>query len=47
MLREMVCMGIFLFALAGMAGSMVIVQRSAVKQMENTVRIMEIANEID
>ena len=47
MLREMVCMAAFLFAFAGIVGSMVIVLRVSVRQSDEVVRIMAVANEID
>ena len=47
MLREIVCMAAFLFAFAGFVGSMVIVQRESVRQSDEVVRIMAVANEID
>lgn len=47
MLREIVCMAAFLFAFAGVVGSMVIVQREAGRQSDEVARIMAVANEID
>lgn len=47
MIREMVCIAAFLFAFAGIVGSMVIVQREAGRQLDEIVRIMAVANEID
>ena len=47
MLREMVVIASFLFLLAGIVSGVVIVQKSASRQMNMVERIIESANEID
>lgn len=47
MLRELIIVTAFLFALSGIAASVVIVQKSAAQQEAKVNCIMEMANEID
>lgn len=47
MLREMACMAAFLLAFAGIVGCMVALQREAGRQLDEAVRIMAVANEVD
>lgn len=47
MLREIVVAAAFIFALIGVVGSIAFVQRIQARQEDETVNIIEEANEID
>jgi hypothetical protein len=47
MLREIVAAAAFILALAGLAGSIVLVQRMSARQEGEAMQVIEGANEID